>query len=48
MQLSHTRPVAPEVFDDPNPVSGAGLVPMFSRPRNAAWSHRPTSTSLCR
>ena len=28
MQLSHTRPVASAVFDDPNLVSCAGLVPM--------------------
>src|ERR1700710_2851480 len=28
MQLSHTRPVAAAVFDDPNLVSCAGLVPM--------------------
>ena len=28
MQLSHTRPVASAIFDDPNLVSCAGLVPM--------------------
>ncbi len=28
MQLSHTRPVASAVFDDPNLVSCAGLIPM--------------------
>ena len=28
MQLSHTRPVASAVFDDPNLVSCAGLVPI--------------------
>ncbi len=28
MQLSHTRPVVSAVFDDPNLVSGAGLVPL--------------------
>ena len=30
MQLSHTRPVASAVFDDPNLVSCAGLVPMVA------------------
>ncbi len=30
MQLSHTRPVASAVFDDPNLVSCAGLVPMMT------------------
>ncbi|HEY9265325.1 MAG TPA: IS1380 family transposase [Mycobacterium sp.] len=30
MQLSHTRPVASAVFDDPNLVSCAGLVPMLA------------------
>lgn len=34
MQLSHTRPVASAVFDDPNLVSCAGLVPM------AALAHK--------
>src|SRR5665811_1857741 len=29
MQLSHTRPVRSAVFDDPNLVSSAGLVPML-------------------
>jgi len=28
MQLSHTRPVASALFDDPNLVSCAGLVPI--------------------
>src|SRR3546814_10419109 len=28
MQLSHTRPVASAIFDDPNLVSCAGLVPI--------------------
>src|SRR5665213_2086339 len=30
MQLSHTRPVASAMFDDPNLVSCAGLVPMVA------------------
>ena len=30
MQLSHTRPVASAVVDDPNLVSCAGLVPMVT------------------
>jgi hypothetical protein len=30
MQLSHTRPVASALFDDPNLVSCAGLVPMMA------------------
>ena len=30
MQLSHTRPVASAVFDDPNLVSSAGLVPVVA------------------
>ena len=30
MQLSHTRPVASAIFDDPNLVSCAGLVPMVA------------------
>jgi Transposase DDE domain group 1 len=33
MQLSHTRPVAAAVFDDPNLVSCAGLVPMAALAR---------------
>ena len=30
MQLSHSRPVASAIFDDPNLVSCAGLVPMVA------------------
>lgn len=30
MQRSHTRPVASAIFDDPNLVSCAGLVPMMA------------------
>src|SRR4051812_50166823 len=30
MQLSHTRPVASAVFDEPNLVSSAGLVPVMA------------------
>ncbi len=40
MQLSHTRPVASAVFDDPNLVSCAGLVPM------AALAHKCGLTVL--
>ena len=35
MQLSHTRPVSSAVFDDPNLVSSAGLVPMVALARSA-------------
>jgi len=35
MQLSHTRPVRSAVFDDPNLVSSAGLVPMLVLARSA-------------
>src|SRR5665811_942714 len=35
MQLSHTPPVRSAVFDDPNLVSSAGLVPMLSLARSA-------------
>ena len=35
MQLSHTRPVAGAVFDDPNLVSAAGLVPLVALARDA-------------
>jgi len=35
MQLSHTRPVRSAVFDDPNLVSSAGLVPMVALARSA-------------
>src|SRR5665811_2395491 len=35
MQLSHTRPVNSAVFDDPNLVSSAGLVPMLALARSA-------------
>ena len=35
MQLSHTRPVKSEVFDDPNLVSSAGLVPLLALARSA-------------
>ena len=35
MQLSHTRPVKSAVFDDPNLVSSAGLVPMLALARSA-------------
>ncbi|MEP7036600.1 MAG: IS1380 family transposase, partial [Actinomycetota bacterium] len=35
MQLSHTRPVRAAVFDDPNLVSSAGLVPMLALARSA-------------
>ena len=30
MQLCHTRPVAAAVFDDPNLMSAAGLVPLVA------------------
>lgn len=36
MQLSHTRPVARAVFDDPNLVSTAGLVPVLALAQ-ACW-----------
>ena len=35
MQLSHTRPVSSGVFDDPNLVSSAGLVPVLALARSA-------------
>ena len=35
MQLSHTRPVKSAVFDDPNLVSSAGLVPLLCLARSA-------------
>jgi len=35
MRLSHTRPVASAVFDDPNLVSCAGLVPVLALARAA-------------
>jgi hypothetical protein len=35
MQLSHTRPVASAVFDEPNLVSAAGLVPVMALARTA-------------
>jgi Transposase DDE domain group 1 len=35
MQLSHTRPVRSAVFDDPNLVSSAGLVPILALARSA-------------
>jgi hypothetical protein len=35
MQLSHTRPVVSAVFDDPNIVSSAGLVPMMKLAQRA-------------
>src|SRR5664279_74628 len=35
MQLSHTRPVSSAVFDDPNLVSSAGLVPVLALARSA-------------
>jgi len=35
MQLSHTRPVASAVFDEPNLVSSAGLVPVMALPGKA-------------
>jgi Transposase DDE domain group 1 len=35
MQLSHTRPVASAVFDEPNLVSPAGLVPVMALARKA-------------
>lgn len=35
MQLSHTRPVSGAVFDDPNLVSSAGLVPILALARAA-------------
>src|SRR6187431_2965666 len=38
MQLSHTRPVRSAVFDDPNLVSSAGLVPMLVLARSAGLS----------
>ncbi len=38
MQLSHTRPVASAVFDDPNLVSAAGLVPLVKLAQLAGLS----------
>src|SRR3954465_14442643 len=35
MQLSHPRPVASAVFDEPNLVSAAGLVPVMALARRA-------------
>src|SRR3954466_11773827 len=35
MQLAHTRPVASAVFDEPNLVSSAGLVPVMALARKA-------------
>src|SRR5699024_3600838 len=35
MQLSHTRPVVSAVFDEPNLVSSAGLVPLMGLARRA-------------
>src|SRR4051812_11548351 len=35
MQLSHTRPVVSAVFDEPNLVSAAGLVPLMALARRA-------------
>src|SRR3954447_18919407 len=35
MQLSHTRPVASAVFDEPNLVAAAGLVPLMALARKA-------------
>jgi hypothetical protein len=35
MQLSHTRPVVSAVFDEPNLVSQAGLVPVMALARKA-------------
>src|SRR5215203_5603222 len=35
MQLSHTRPVVAAVFDEPNLVSAAGLVPLMGLARRA-------------
>jgi hypothetical protein len=35
MQLSHTRPVVSAVFDEPNLVSSAGLVPVMALARRA-------------
>src|SRR5918993_889662 len=35
MQLSHTHPVASAVFDEPNLVSSAGLVPVMALARKA-------------
>src|SRR5665647_227730 len=35
MQLSHSRPIASAVFDDPNLVSPAGLVPVMGLARRA-------------
>src|SRR3954471_20596828 len=35
MQLSHTRPVVSAVFDEPNLVSSAGLVPVMALARKA-------------
>jgi len=35
MQLFHTRPVASAVFDEPNLVSAAGLVPLMALARRA-------------
>ena len=41
MQLSHTRPAVSAVFDEPNLVSAAGLVPVMALARQgrarASW-----------
>jgi hypothetical protein len=49
MQLFHTRPVGSAVFDEPNLVSGAGLVPLMALARRAGlaqlaetWMSVPT------
>ena len=41
MQLSHTHPVASAIFDDPNLLSTAGLVPVV------ALDCSPWPTSTC-
>jgi hypothetical protein len=38
MQLSHTRPVVSAVFDEPNLVSSAGLVPVMALARTARFA----------
>jgi len=47
MQLSHTRPVASAVFDEPNLVSSAGLVPVMALAGKACgFTPIPTTPGL--
>lgn len=43
MELSHTRPVVAAVFDEPNLVSAAGLVPVMGLARRAGCASSPMS-----